>query len=234
MKVWDPANHEFCLVKADVLLSVNTSPFASGGTRFAYHAEPCDALPLDPCNPLKHGIIAKGSKKQSSKSQEHQLQVDDAVCLQAAKDAVDVFNTLLESKTVALQTPSFVDCHLLCCGGGNNVKYLSIEPFLEGSYTKFNGNEGYVAALPDDAADREAHELAQAFSHWSWVHSGGRELLCDIQGVGARWTDPQVNSVATKYGRKDMGFKGIAAFFGSHRCNESCHTIGINKKWLEA
>ncbi len=39
------------------------------------------------------------------------------------------------------------------------------------------------------------HEVAQAFSHYSWVVSGGQYLVCDIQGVGLTWTDPQVMCV---------------------------------------
>ncbi|KAL6765996.1 kinase-like domain-containing protein [Haematococcus lacustris] len=249
LQTWDAASQGFVVDNAVSQQAAKAAPMVA-------HAELHDLH--DGCS----GIVAKGSQMQGSKNQEYQLQVNNALCLQAAKASIDSFNQLLSSKKAVSvkQAPKFLTCKLLCCGKGNNIKYLAIEPYLEGSYTKFNDNEGYVAALPDDAADREAHELAQAFSHWSWVHSGGRELLCDIQGVGARWTDPQVgaggcllllhgnetaqapaedlvaslqvNSVATKYGRKDMGAKGIAAFFGSHRCNDFCRALGIDKKWL--
>jgi len=36
------------------------------------------------------------------------------------------------------------------------------------------------------------HEVAAAFSHFSFAHSGGASMVCDLQGVGTTWTDVQV------------------------------------------
>ncbi len=44
-------------------------------------------------------------------------------------------------------------------------------------------------------AERDHNEIAQAFSHYSWVMSSRNLLVCDIQGVGLTWTDPQVMCV---------------------------------------
>lgn len=60
----------------------------------------------------------------------------------------------------------------------------------------------------------EKRNTPQAFSHWTLQHSQGRFLVCDIQGVGDVWTDPQIH---TSEERPDFGVgncfqKGIDQF----------------------
>ena len=108
-----------------------------------------------------------------------------------------------------------------------------VEPFLEGTFLKANGNDGYVANLDD--AHREFQEVAQAFSHWTWVASEKSLLVCDLQGVhetadeGMRWkfTDPAIHSAAgkTRFGQTDLGPRGINAFFRTHECNDFCKEL---------
>jgi elongation factor 2 kinase len=46
----------------------------------------------------------------------------------------------------------------------------------------------------------------QAFSHFTYEHSRGRILVCDIQGVGDTWTDPQIHSCNSEgYGKGNLG-----------------------------
>eukprot|EP00983_Pelagomonas_calceolata_P130496 1161688-Pelagomonas_calceolata.AAC.12 len=40
------------------------------------------------------------------------------------------------------------------------------------------------------------HDIAQAFSHFTWAHSNGQIIVSDIQGVGLTWTDPQAQGEA--------------------------------------
>ncbi|GFH27531.1 alpha-type protein kinase [Haematococcus lacustris] len=209
---WDTASQGFKLAQQAVTLLVSTPHFATGSTRLAYRAtasSPAAATSL-PSGPL----VVKAA--QDTSDQELELQAPYFACLHTAQSAAQAFPRL-----PAATTPKFVDCQLLRCSTEGSQRFLAVEQLLEGAYIKYNGNKGYVAPLPDDAHGRERHELAQAYSHWSWVHSGGRELVCDIQGV---------NSVAVKYGHKDMGAEGIAAFFESHRCNGYCHALTISNK----
>jgi len=81
-------------------------------------------------------------------------------------------------------------------------------------------------------------EVAQGFSHFTFVQSERRMLICDLQGVYDsentffRFTDPVIHYHDVKkdeqrghYGRTDMGQKGINNFFKSHRCNCLCDKV---------
>lgn len=68
----------------------------------------------------------------------------------------------------------------------------------------------------------------QALSHFSYHVSGGRLLLCDLQGAGddvggAIITDPAILSFKMSYGSTDMGPSGILDFLEKHECNRYCH-----------
>ena len=60
----------------------------------------------------------------------------------------------------------------------------------------------------------------QAFSHFSWHHTGGRKLVMDVQGVGDIYTDPQIISAeGGRYGigGLDSGISGaVPRFFFTH------------------
>mmetsp|Transcript_71767 Transcript_71767/g.126697 ORF Transcript_71767/g.126697 Transcript_71767/m.126697 type:complete len:255 (-) Transcript_71767:314-1078(-) len=49
-----------------------------------------------------------------------------------------------------------------------------VEPLIEGRYAKFNSNSGWI---------NDGYQMMQALSHFSFHHSRGRYLLCDLQGV---------------------------------------------------
>ena len=81
-----------------------------------------------------------------------------------------------------------------------------IESLIHGEFEKFNSNSGWSCGC---------HNLPDALSHWSWVHTGGQKLLCDLQGHrgrpgGPHWsgstayylfTDPAIMSpTAGRYG----------------------------------
>ena len=51
--------------------------------------------------------------------------------------------------------------------------------------------------------------------------------MVDIQGAGSVYTDPQLHSVAKKYGRADRGTLGIAKFFQTHKCNDFCQMLEL-------
>ena len=79
-------------------------------------------------------------------------------------------------------------------------------------------------------------QVAQAFSHFSYLHSDHKRLVCDLQGVYDEkknilpFSDPVIhyyNPLRTDrrgvHGRTDRGRDGIKDFFATHSCKEQGH-----------
>lgn len=101
-------------------------------------------------------------------------------------------------------------------------EHVSIEPYLNGRFEKFNSNAGYE----DNSA-----AVMNAFSHWTWQVSGHKFLVCDLQGVhnGRVYvlTDPCIHSVDGRFGMTDLGVVGMEKFLSNHMCNPVCHKLGL-------
>jgi len=101
-------------------------------------------------------------------------------------------------------------------------EFVSLEPYLEGHWQKFNSNAGWCD---------ESSKLLQTFSHWSACKSGYQFLLCDLQGVkrGNTYmiTDPAIHSLDQIHGPTDLGVAGIERFLAGHRCNAICQELGL-------
>jgi hypothetical protein len=96
------------------------------------------------------------------------------------------------------------------------------EPYIK-DFQKFNSNTGWV---PEQ--ETRWSRIMQAVSHFSYHHSQGQYLLCDLQGGtgnfdrGIILVDPVVMSSKKEYGVTDLGADGISTFFSNHDCNEFC------------
>ena len=106
-----------------------------------------------------------------------------------------------------------------------------LEREIRGGFEKFNSNTGWSSG---------EDPILEAFSHWSWVESEGRELVCDLQGhrgdgslpyLGEGYyyllTDPAICSANREYGESDLGQAGIDAFFRNHECNQWCRHLDL-------
>ena len=113
----------------------------------------------------------------------------------------------------------------------NHGQEFLLEREIRGNFEKFNSNTGWSSGRDP---------ILEAFSHWSWVHSGGSELVCDLQGhrgdgslpyLGENYyyllTDPAICSANREYGESDLGQAGIDAFFRHHECNQYCHQLDL-------
>ena len=101
-------------------------------------------------------------------------------------------------------------------------EYVVAEEYLDGEFIKWCNNYGYVSQEA-----RGVDYILLAFMHWTWVQSKGREMIADIQGVrlpggGYKLTDPAIMSTTHQYGVTDTGVEGMAMFFLTHKCTDSC------------
>jgi hypothetical protein len=91
-----------------------------------------------------------------------------------------------------------------------------------------------------DALVFTPHEVAQAFSHFSYWATGRKRLVCDLQGVyddamnELRLSDPVIHYYNPNkrershvHGRTDKGHKGMRMFFDTHKdyCGTLCKLV---------
>ena len=161
---------------------------------------------------------------------------------------------------------SFLSIHIYNCKNYDYERgelWLLVEPELDGRFTKWNNNAGAVhvsshnknssaAALggileEDEDEDKvaiEIDDIPQAFSHFSHHATGGKMLVCDLQGVwnssdGFMLTDPVVHynsrtGARHKNGATDQGQVGIDKFFSTHKCNRLCDRLGLFQPGIRA
>ena len=92
------------------------------------------------------------------------------------------------------------------------------------------GNKSKVTFTPT--------QVAQAFSHFSYLHSDRKRLVCDLQGVydagtnRLQFSDPVIhyyNPQRTErrcvHGRTDRGREGIQDFLSTHSCQEQGNNL---------
>ncbi|CAJ1948321.1 unnamed protein product [Cylindrotheca closterium] len=96
------------------------------------------------------------------------------------------------------------------------------EPYIK-KYQKFNSNSGWKAD------GFEWGRAMQALSLYSYHITGGKYLLCDLQGGvykdGVILTDPVIMSRNKgAYGPTDLGPDGIKSFFANFEVNEYCQS----------
>ncbi|XP_041376204.1 uncharacterized protein LOC121388775 [Gigantopelta aegis] len=76
--------------------------------------------------------------------------------------------------------------------------------------------------------------LLEAFVHFSYHYSGGRLVVCGLEGSKCgscyRLKTPIIHSVDQSYGDSDAGKGGIDRVFGNHVCNDMCRGF-ISPEW---
>ena len=123
-----------------------------------------------------------------------------------------------------------------------------IEPYLNGTFTKWNSNGGWQNPESESAS-------VQAFCHWTYHESGEKLLFCDAQGINKFdkyiLTDPCIVSnkdfardkngniinenEEQTYGVTDTGREFLLNWFRNHKCNEYCNynTIWAKPREIE-
>eukprot|EP01064_Diplonema_japonicum_P028898 TRINITY_DN4542_c0_g2_i1.p1 TRINITY_DN4542_c0_g2~~TRINITY_DN4542_c0_g2_i1.p1 ORF type:complete len:380 (+),score=54.06 TRINITY_DN4542_c0_g2_i1:49-1188(+) len=118
---------------------------------------------------------------------------------------------------------SFLACYVVIMSkrGPNGEKTVfTMEPMLRGIYEKHNNNVGQTFT---------DNPTADAFSHFTYGHSGNKLLVCDLQGVGGMYTDPQIHSLSSgdEFGLGNLGAEGIRKWVASHKCGPLCTAMDL-------
>uniref|UniRef100_A0A7S1N9K8 Alpha-type protein kinase domain-containing protein n=1 Tax=Eutreptiella gymnastica TaxID=73025 RepID=A0A7S1N9K8_9EUGL len=195
----------------DLSVKISPTPCAQGSNRYCYHM-----------TDLSTGAQMVAKRAKVPESQAETLKA--VVMQQRVKRIGDRFNTMGTPKKM-----EFIEAYALELldrprDHMQKPPLMLVEPLLHGYYKKHSNNFGFV--------DREDRNTPQAFSHWSYQHSGGKIIVVDLQGVGDQYTDPQIHSNQPMeeppvWGQGDMGEDGIRKFFETHRCNDLCRMLGL-------
>ncbi|CAE7260071.1 Eef2k, partial [Symbiodinium sp. CCMP2456] len=102
----------------------------------------------------------------------------------------------------------------------------SAEAFMLGEYRKHNTNGGFTMG---------PRQTPQSFSYFTFIKSGKRLMIVDIQGVGDLYTDPVIHFLPSKVSgalaRTDdalnFALRGFALFLWSHRRNDIDQLLGL-------
>lgn len=193
--------------KALGFVQMDNTPFDKGAMRLCYHLQ-------DKCKPdgPKSRFVAKKAKDQ---------ELTHTYFLDAEMQALCVFFAEQFNQKNPPKKVEFVEASIIEFIDRPGQPVYAVEPYLSGGkYKKHNNNYGFVSL--------EDRNTPQAFSHFTYSFSEGYYLVCDIQGISDRYTDPQVHSRDGKgFGKGNLGLKGIKKFFDSHECNSICVHLGI-------
>ena len=199
-----------------ITLKCAPNPFAEGEECLVYHAFDLTS---------KRAVVLKKYKREGSDYNSLECYMREleirTICSTYARE----FNAD-KAKPPGSTRLDFHPVDIVECPGPEH--YL-LESFLSGKLEKYSNNTGVVRSKSG------LSELTQAFSHYSWVHSGKSLLVCDLQGVesGSRvtLTDPAIHSTtAGSYGHTDLGQSGIDRFFQTHTCGQFCQSMGLSSQ----
>lgn len=236
-------------------IAVENVPFGKGAERLAYMFHEIDNV----SNKKKLGNSMVAKETIHLDDVERRVNFHETFCRaqKKASDLADAFNRTLKitpslqptDESLKIPLVTFLRCSVYEYEdqNGENCGML-VEKFLKGKFTKFNSNNGYVKetdhkpSLDLQVGQVHVSDFLQAFSHWVYHHTDNQILLCDLQGVYDEegyypkflLTDPCICSrveVSRKrcYGASDVGSKGFRSFHASHKCNNICRGLGLER-----
>lgn len=203
--IWNTMTKNWEKEKINVKLD-NRRPFDEGSFRAVYHL-------WDQSDP-DNRYVAKLSKDQRDQ-QTQEIYFQDVKAQAIASQLGRLYNSRFPPKTI-----EFIHAYVLVLLERDNT-VCGVERFIPGTYFKYNDNTKW---------ENELHRnTPAAFSHFTYEVSNHEILVCDIQGVGDCYTDPQVHSVlgGTAFGKGDRGAAGIRDFLSTHQCNEVCQYLDL-------
>ena len=235
----------------DITVWLSCHPFAQGGERNVYRMREdvpegqstlSSFLSVERQTRAKCQSVAKESRKEIPYKNRILFHKQQIACQERAQKIADAFNDSCSDFLSRLHRIRFIKCELLRVNdvqsGSGNYRYLSVEEALdEGDtstapypYVKYNGNNGYKLDCSSNRMQESvkfACEVAQAFSHYSYIYTNKKEMVVDLQGCLLKLTDPQIHSLQKEYGCGDRGERGFQDFFGTHECGQTCKDLGL-------
>lgn len=202
--IWNTSTKNWEKEQINVKLDYRKS-LAEGSFRLVYHL-------WDQSDPFNK-YVAKLSKDSRDKENK-QIYFQDVRTQAIANQLGQLFNERQPPKKV-----EFIQAYVLVLQDRENA-VCGVERFIPGIYFKYNDNTFW---------ENDLHRnTPAAFSHFSYEVSHHEILVCDIQGVGDRYTDPQIHSVGgAAFGKGDRGAAGIRDFLSTHQCNEICEYLKL-------
>mmetsp|Transcript_9489 Transcript_9489/g.21726 ORF Transcript_9489/g.21726 Transcript_9489/m.21726 type:complete len:334 (-) Transcript_9489:41-1042(-) len=192
--------------KQVVTVIIDPNPFAEGSLRTAYRVQDIDK------DGNRKNVVAKMAKDPSEPRETY---FRDVQAQMVAKKWAAEYNKRSPPKLI-----DFIDCFVVELATRPGRPLMGVEEFVEGVFQKHNSNVGGQGS--------EERHTPNAFSHFTWEASGHQLLVCDIQGVGDLYTDPQVHTANGQgFGRGNLGMTGIKAFLLRHPCNVICEYLSL-------
>jgi hypothetical protein len=208
----NPLQGQWRVSQRTVTVCIQQTQFNEGSLRNVFKMRQRDAS-----TGMWKQMVAKNFKESllgvsgvTDVSQWHYREVESQI---VSKHFADEFNARDPPKKCDFIVPYCIE---MCQRPGNPL--YNVEVLFDGDlYEKHNTNAGGVTS------DRLT---PQAYSHFSFVHSGKRLCVCDIQGVLDMYTDPQVHTGSGQgFGQGNLGLDGIHRFLGTHICNDVCRIV---------
>jgi len=222
-------------------IQMETKPFAEGSFRAAYRAwMSLDGNGTGGGSGAPVAFVLKFAKDPQTPRSMYFSDVE-------AHEIAHLYARKFSAQLPATQPPiSYVSVCVLELVDRPGRPVCGCEQMLDSSsgvFRKYNNNVGAVCAMSHEELEQARKQLAkthphqsrwdpqataQAFSHYSWDASGGALLICDIQGVLNRFTDPQIHTMSGKgFGLGNLGQTGIRAFMLRHVCTDLCRAVGL-------
>lgn len=203
-------------------------PNMRGGMRLVYGFN--DGRMTDQCS--QGWMVAKLSRFSDPSLNDLQVVETHAKSTAVARYFAALFEEKARLVAATVPTLEFLPCFVYTVENPTALpegepEAFTAERYLPGAFVKYNSNSGYVS--------QEAllhHDAVQAFLHFSFVSSGGRLAVTDLQGVARDselfLTDPQVVTAAGGgFGPGDLGVRGLRACLTAHRCGPTCRRLGL-------
>ena len=205
-------------------VKIAPNPFNSGTQKVVYHAYDEDNR--------KH-IVLKQSKWNDARSNSIKRCIEVAQIHAIAANYSAAFNQDRPFDVIVCEI-QFAKVGVMLVPDEHEEQYFTYEPYIRNSgYIKFNNNFHYIYGTPNCDEDSVYTDTCQAFSHYTWVKSGKKLVICDLQGVkmGHRLilTDPAIHHINILFhGSTNFGIKGIQMFFQVHKCNDICQSMKLD------